>query len=61
MLHIDVYYANIASFKLSCSRSKRNAVTAGVEGAAEAAGRAWLLAGPGGGQPGRRPGVAKPG
>ena len=45
MLHIDVYRANIAT--LSCSRSKRNAAASGLEGAAAAAGRAGLLAGPG--------------
>ena len=59
MLHIDVYYANIAT--LSCRMSKRNAAgacpaEAEAEGAAAAAGRAWqrpvgegLWAGPGGG------------
>ena len=59
MLHIDVYCASIATF--ACSRSKRNAAAAGLEGAAAAAGSAGLRADPGGDRPGRRPGVAKPG
>ena len=61
MLHIDVYCANLNIATLTCCRSKRNAVAAGMEGVAAAAERAGLRAGPGGDRPGRRPGVAKPG
>ena len=58
MLHIDVYYANIAT--LSCRRSKRNAAAAGLEGAAAAAGRAGLRVGPGGTGPSGAPGSPNP-
>ena len=44
-----MHYANIAT--LFCRRRNRNAVAAGVEGAAAAAGRVGLRASPGGGRP----------